>query len=80
MHGPHMRALLGHFTHHVIQHSAERRLMYLNEGHLDPISVFQIRTICYPESNPQFQRVGFPVPEGIHRDGMDYVGITCVNR
>lgn len=55
--------------------------MYMQHGHLDAISIFQIRTIC---RCAQYQKVGFaegePTPEGVHRDGMDYVMITCVNR
>jgi len=38
------------------------------------IAVHQIRTIASQE------RMGNPAPEGIHRDGVDLVGIFCVNR
>ncbi|AKG20160.1 2OG-Fe dioxygenase family protein [Calothrix sp. 336/3] len=38
------------------------------------IGVHQIRTTCSPES------FGNPAPEGIHRDGTDFIGIFAVNR
>ena len=38
------------------------------------IGVHQIRTIT------SHQQIGNPAPEGIHRDGVDLVGIFCVNR
>ena len=38
------------------------------------IAVHQIRTITSKEL------IGEPAPEGIHRDGVDLVGIFCVNR
>jgi hypothetical protein len=38
------------------------------------IGVHQIRTTT------SFGRIGNPAPEGIHRDGVDLVGIFCVNR
>lgn len=38
------------------------------------IAVHQIRTTASPEY------IGEPAPEGIHRDGVDLVGIFCVNR
>ena len=38
------------------------------------IAVHQIRTTT------SAQQIGEPAPEGIHRDGVDLVGIFCVNR
>jgi hypothetical protein len=38
------------------------------------IGVHQIRTTCRPDS------YGNPAPEGIHRDGADFVGIYSINR
>lgn len=38
------------------------------------IAVHQIRTTCSPDN------YGNPAPEGIHRDGVDFVGIFCVSR
>jgi hypothetical protein len=38
------------------------------------IGVHQIRTTA------TYQQVGNPAPEGIHRDGVDLVGIFCVSR
>lgn len=38
------------------------------------IGVHQIRTICTPEN------YGNPAPEGIHRDGTDFIGIFSVDR
>ncbi len=38
------------------------------------IAVHQIRTITSEEN------IGEPAPEGIHQDGVDLVGIFCVNR
>ena len=38
------------------------------------IGVHQIRTICSPNNS------GNPAPEGIHRDGADFIGIFAVNR
>jgi hypothetical protein len=38
------------------------------------IGVHQIRTTT------SVQQIGNPAPEGIHRDGVDLVGIFCVNR
>jgi hypothetical protein len=38
------------------------------------ISVHQIRTIANPE------KIGCPAPEGIHRDGVEMIGIFSVNR
>ena len=38
------------------------------------IAVHQIRTTT------SAQQIGQPAPEGIHRDGVDLVGIFCVNR
>lgn len=38
------------------------------------IGVHQIRTTCEPNS------FGNPAPEGIHRDGTDFIGIFAVNR
>ncbi|MEH2072209.1 MAG: 2OG-Fe dioxygenase family protein [Nostoc sp.] len=38
------------------------------------IGVHQIRTICLPEN------LGNPAPEGIHRDGTDFIGIFSVDR
>ncbi len=38
------------------------------------IDVHQIRTTTSPEN------IGNPAPEGIHRDGVDLVGIFCVSR
>jgi hypothetical protein len=38
------------------------------------IGVHQIRTICSPDS------FGNPAPEGIHRDGTDFIGIFSVDR
>jgi hypothetical protein len=40
----------------------------------EELGVHQIRTTT---SN---QKIGNPAPEGIHRDGVDLVGIFCVNR
>ncbi|MBO3461443.1 2OG-Fe dioxygenase family protein [Aetokthonos hydrillicola Thurmond2011] len=40
----------------------------------DEIGVHQIRTTTSD------QKIGNPAPEGIHRDGVDLVGIFCVNR
>ncbi len=40
----------------------------------DEIGVHQIRTTT------SHQQIGNPAPEGIHRDGVDLVGIFCVNR
>ncbi|MBD2774240.1 2OG-Fe dioxygenase family protein [Iningainema tapete] len=40
----------------------------------DEIGVHQIRTTT------SCQKIGNPAPEGIHRDGVDLVGIFCVNR
>lgn len=40
----------------------------------DEIGVHQIRTTT------SWQKIGNPAPEGIHRDGVDLVGIFCVNR
>ena len=36
------------------------------------IGVHQIRIVCN-DDNP-----GFPVPEGFHQDGMDYISILCI--
>jgi hypothetical protein len=38
------------------------------------IGVHQIRTIT------NYELIGEPAPEGIHRDGVDWVGIFCINR
>lgn len=38
------------------------------------INVHQFRIICSPNNS------GEPVPEGIHRDAVDFVGIFCVKR
>jgi hypothetical protein len=38
------------------------------------IDVHQIRTVALP------QVMGHPAPEGIHRDGVDLVGIFCITR
>lgn len=38
------------------------------------IGVHQIRTTC------SLNNFGNPAPEGIHRDGTDFIGIFCVNR
>jgi hypothetical protein len=38
------------------------------------IGVHQIRTTCSPKN------MGNPAPEGIHRDGTDFIGIFAVNR
>lgn len=38
------------------------------------IGVHQIRTTT------SYQQVGNPAPEGVHRDGVDLVGILCANR
>ncbi|KAF3890548.1 MULTISPECIES: 2OG-Fe dioxygenase family protein [Nostocales] len=38
------------------------------------VAVHQIRTVAYPG------KVGNPAPEGIHRDGVDMIGIFAVNR
>ena len=38
------------------------------------ISVHQIRTVANPNG------IGYPAPEGIHRDGVDLVGIFSVSR
>jgi hypothetical protein len=38
------------------------------------IDVHQIRTVALPHL------IGHPAPEGIHQDGVDIVGIFCVNR
>jgi len=38
------------------------------------IGVHQIRTVCSP------QNFGNPAPEGIHRDGCDYIGIVAIDR
>jgi hypothetical protein len=38
------------------------------------IDVHQIRTMVLPKA------IGHPAPEGIHQDGVDIVGIFCVNR
>jgi histidine decarboxylase len=38
------------------------------------IAVHQIRTIT------SARQIGQPAPEGIHRDGVDLVGIFCINR
>ena len=38
------------------------------------VGVHQIRIVAHPEE------MGQPAPEGIHRDGVDLVGIFCVNR
>lgn len=40
----------------------------------DEVGVHQIRTVT------SVVEVGQPAPEGIHRDGVDLVGIFCVNR
>ena len=40
----------------------------------DQIAVHQIRTVTSREE------IGEPAPEGIHRDGVDLVGIFCANR
>jgi hypothetical protein len=40
----------------------------------DEIGVHQIRITA------SSQQIGSPAPEGIHRDGVDLVGIFCVNR
>ena len=38
------------------------------------VGVHQIRIVAHP------QEIGQPAPEGIHRDGVDLVGIFCINR
>jgi hypothetical protein len=38
------------------------------------IGVHQIRTTCFPDN------FGNPAPEGIHRDGTDFIGIFAVDR
>ena len=38
------------------------------------VGVHQIRTVTSVE------QVGYPAPEGIHRDGVNLVGVFCVNR
>ncbi|PSB01717.1 2OG-Fe dioxygenase family protein [Merismopedia glauca] len=38
------------------------------------IGVHQIRTTCHLDT------LGNPAPEGIHRDGTDFIGIFCVDR
>ena len=38
------------------------------------IGIHQIRTMCSPDN------FGNPAPEGIHRDGCDYIGIFSVDR
>ena len=40
----------------------------------DEVGVHQIRTIT------SVGEIGHPAPEGIHRDGVDMVGVFCVNR
>lgn len=40
----------------------------------DEIAVHQIRTVTSAEN------IGEPAPEGVHQDGVDLVGIFCVNR
>lgn len=41
---------------------------------VNEVGVHQIRTITTPST------IGEPAPEGIHRDGVDLVGIFCVTR
>lgn len=41
---------------------------------VNEIGIHQIRTTTMSE------KIGQPAPEGIHRDGVDLVGIFCVNR
>ncbi|MDJ0702964.1 MAG: 2OG-Fe dioxygenase family protein [Leptolyngbyaceae cyanobacterium MO_188.B28] len=41
---------------------------------LNEVAVHQIRTIA------STGEIGHPAPEGIHRDGVDLVGVFCVNR
>ena len=38
------------------------------------IGIHQIRIVASPDE------VGEPAPEGIHKDGFDFVGIFCINR
>ncbi|MBA3710655.1 MAG: 2OG-Fe dioxygenase family protein [Planctomycetes bacterium] len=51
---------------------------YIDYLGIDPetteMGVHQIRILCAPEFS------GDPAPEGIHKDGFDYVGIFCVER
>ena len=52
-------------------------LAYSDSCKLHPeaeIGVHQIRTICSPDN------LGNPAPEGIHRDGTDFIGIFSVDR
>ncbi|WP_019508010.1 2OG-Fe dioxygenase family protein [Pleurocapsa sp. PCC 7319] len=46
----------------------------VNQIKANEISVHQIRTVANP------QEVGYPAPEGIHRDGVTLVGIFSVSR
>ena len=41
---------------------------------LNEVGVHQIRTVSWAKE------IGHPAPEGIHRDGVDLVGVFCVNR
>lgn len=43
-------------------------------SNVNEIGIHQIRTLT------SGQQIGQPAPEGIHRDGVDLVGIFCVNR
>ncbi|MBW4612000.1 MAG: 2OG-Fe dioxygenase family protein [Desmonostoc vinosum HA7617-LM4] len=52
-------------------------LAFIDSCRLHPeaeIGVHQIRTTCSPNS------LGNPAPEGIHRDGTDFIGIFSVDR
>lgn len=54
--------------------------MLLTIGTIGQIHIFQIRTTCLPRHHPDYDKFGVTVPEGVHRDGMDYIGITCIRR
>src|SRR5215469_11640893 len=51
---------------------------FVDFSKIDPetaeIGIHQIRIIASPEE------VGEPAPEGIHKDGFDFVGIFCIDR
>ncbi|MEA5502866.1 2OG-Fe dioxygenase family protein [Halotia wernerae UHCC 0503] len=52
-------------------------LAFIDSCKLHPeaeIGVHQIRTVCSPDN------LGNPAPEGIHRDGTDFIGIFSVTR
>ncbi|CAG9463469.1 unnamed protein product [Pedinophyceae sp. YPF-701] len=77
---PGFKKLLESFVDQVLKNDPQRRAVAEAGKDLDDIYVFFIRTVCAPNSDPQYQKAGFPTPEGIHQDGMDFVSITCVSR